>query len=138
MPGTPASDDSTCNDIDDDCNGEVDEDVVAPSGTPVLRVDKTVLSWTAIAGATGYDVVRGGLGALRQTAGDFTTSTEECLANDLPDTSLPYAAMPSPGQGFWFLTRGMNCGGNGSYDSGASSQVGQRDGEIAASGSGCP
>jgi hypothetical protein len=137
-PGTPAPSDSTCNNVDDDCNGQVDEDVTAPSGSPALRVEKTLLSWNSIADATGYDIIRGSMGTLQQTSGDFATSTEECLANDLPDTSLPYTATPTPGQGFWFLTRSMNCGGNGSYDSGASSQVGKRDAEIAASASACP
>ena len=33
VPGTPASDDASCDGLDNDCNGEADEDYVAPTTT---------------------------------------------------------------------------------------------------------
>ena len=45
---------------------------------------------------------------------------------------------PDTVDGFWFLVRGVNCGGSGSYDTGEPSQVGSRDAEIAGSGADCP
>ncbi|MBI3447470.1 MAG: DUF11 domain-containing protein [Acidobacteria bacterium] len=109
----------------------------APAGTPDVSMSPGGLSWTALAGATGYDVVRGGLPALTQSHGNFTTSTEECLANDLPSTSLAYGAAPALGQGFWFLVRGTSCGGSGTYDAGGSQAAG-RDAGIAGSAFSCP
>jgi len=48
------------------------------------------------------------------------------------------ATVPATGAGFWYLVRGGNCGGAGSYNEPAASQSGSRDGEIAASASACP
>ena len=97
-----------------------------------------LLSWTALSGATTYDVVQGGLFALRSTNGNFQSSTQACVANDTPGTSFATGATPSVGDGYWFLVRGSNCGGAGTYDSGATKQVGSRDAGINASGNGCP
>lgn len=86
--------------------------------------------------AADYDVVRGDLGLLRSSGGDFTLATVDCVANDHGEAS---SATPDPqltGEAFWFLVRSADAAGI--YDSGASSQVGQRDVEIAASGVACP
>ena len=114
----------------------------APSGSPSLTVDKSgtdvLLSWTTLAGATGYDIVRGDLGTLRSSAGDFSLATQECLDDNRTTMSLLFTGTPAVGEGFWFLVRGVNCGGSGSYDTGEPSQVGGRDSEIVASGNDCP
>ena len=96
------------------------------------------LTWQSSVGATGYDLVKGDLVMLRSSTGNFALATNDCLANDPTTTMLLYSNTPTPGQGFWFLVRGENCGGKGSYDSGAPRQVGLRDAEIAASGHDCP
>jgi hypothetical protein len=74
-----------CNGIDDDCSGVVD-DAAVPVGVPVVGAAEdlgdTVLSWAPVAGATGYDVVRGSLTALASAAGDFSGSTDLCLAEN--------------------------------------------------------
>jgi len=97
-----------------------------------------LVAWSAIVGATSYDVVRGDLGVLRSSAGNFTSATEACLLADGTATTVVSAASPAPGGGHWFLARGASCGGNGTYDSGGPGQVGQRDAEIAASVGTCP
>jgi len=105
----------------------------------VSRSDESVmLSWTALSGATSYDVVSGRLSTLASSEGDFTVSTEQCLAERFTSTSSVFPGnSPSPGDGLWFLVRGTNCRGHGTFDSDPSSQSGTRDGEIAASGHGC-
>ena len=113
-----------------------------PSNGAQLYVDKSgtdaKLTWQSSVGATGYDLVKGDLVTLRSSTGNFALATDSCLANDPTTTMLLYSNTPAPGQGFWFLVRGENCGGKGSYDSGAPRQVGLRDAEIAASGHDCP
>jgi len=102
-----------------------------------LRVEKTRLWWANVAGATTYDVVRGSLDTLRSTGGNFAspTVTQLCLANNRTGTDWVHTEAPPAGQGVWYLVRSQP---GGSYDSGASSQSGSRDPEIAASGNACP
>ena len=113
-----------------------------PSNGAQLYVDKSgtdsKLTWQASANATGYDLVKGDLVTLRSSTGNFALATDSCLANDPTTAMLLYSNTPTPGQGFWFLVRGENCGGKGTYNSGAVTQVGLRDSEIASSGSDCP
>ena len=103
-----------------------------------LAVTRQRLSWTGTAGAVGYDVVRGDLGVLHGTSGDFTAATEECLADNHPTTLLSYSTDPAPGEAFWFLVRSVTGSGNGTYDSEGSMQAGTRDAEIDASPVSCP
>jgi len=44
----------------------------------------------------------------------------------------------TPKPGLWHLVRPINCAGAGSFDSGAPSQSGSTDAEIAASPNACP
>jgi hypothetical protein len=113
-----------------------------PSGSPALTFGKlaagTLLTWDSITGATGFDIVRGDLGCLRSSGGDFTACTQACLDNDRATVSFLFSAAPAAAAGFWFLVRGVNCGGAGTYDSGDPSQIGSRDAEINASVPSCP
>ena len=106
-----------------------------------------VWSWTS-GGAAAFDLVRGDLKELRQTAGDFTAALaalpggeNACLANDTASLSLsdPYVD-PAPGEGTFTLLRPVStsCPAYGTLDDGVSSQLGSRDGEIAASPLACP
>jgi hypothetical protein len=96
------------------------------------------LSWAAVSAATGYDVTKGSLVTLRSSLGDFTTATTGCVGNNVAGPTINDLQTVAAGQGFWFVLRAVNCGGNASYDSGSPKQVGSRDAEIAASGLGCP
>ena len=111
-----------------------------PGGTASISVDsaQSLVSWTALTGADTYDLVRGSLTLLNSSGGDYTTATQACLANDLAGTSFTDATVPALGGGFFYLVRGVSCGGAGTYDSGAASQVGSRDAEINASANACP
>ena len=117
--------------------------VVAPTASPLLLVTRLSgmdisLSWSTVPGAILHDVVRGRLSTLRASHGAFNTSTEQCLANSTTATSLVFSGTPAAGDGYWFLVRGANCRGGGTYNTGAASQVGSRDAEIAASAGACP
>ncbi len=118
--------------------------VAAPSGEPevgALRVGSDVeLSWPALSAADWYEIVRGTLSALRASGGDYSTATESCATDNETGTTAVVSGTPEPGSGdgYWYLVRGVNCKGKGSWDTGASSQVDLRDDEIAASGNDCP
>ena len=111
-----------------------------PTGTTGLKVDKAggsnaLLSWTGVSGATSSDIVQGGLSALRGSNGNFQSATQACIGSTA-GTSFSTGGTPSAGDGYWFLVRGANCGGAGTYDDGT--QIGPRDALIAASGNNCP
>jgi N-acetylneuraminic acid mutarotase len=132
-----------CNGIDDDCDLVVDDGVPPPGVLPGLLTGKsgtaTVLSWPAVPDATGYDAVKGNLGPLRNSGGNFTTTTKACIADDVAAMTIQDAEVPPPTGGLWFLVRAVNaCGGDGTYDEGGPAQQGSRDAEIAASANACP
>jgi hypothetical protein len=114
----------------------------APTGAFEITVQKTggtaQLSWPAVVDASAYDAVRGDLVTLQMTGGDFDAATDTCLASKTAATSVDDATLPAKGEGLWYLVRGVNCGGAGTYDSGSGSQVGSRDAGIASSGVACP
>jgi hypothetical protein len=77
------------------------------------------LSWTSLAAQAGtsvrYDATTGLLATLRAN-GNFTGAT--CLANDLMTTTLSTTQTwppPSGSLGYYYLLRGQNACGNGSY-----------------------
>jgi hypothetical protein len=106
---------------------------------PVLNlrfVAKDTLAWDTMTGAQDYDVQRGDLAVLRASSGNFTASILGCVENDGTDARsfVPEA----PGTGRFYIVRGVTFAcGSGTYDEGAASQSGARDGEIAA-GAACP
>jgi hypothetical protein len=114
-----------------------------PATTPALSASQPSpgtlrLSWTALSGATSYDVVRGKLSTLRSSGGDYSQSTDRCLLNNQAATMVDDSSTPPSGDAFWYLGRGANCAGVGSYDSTGSLQSALRDAQVAASGNGCP
>jgi hypothetical protein len=83
-----------------------------PETTDVAAAaDKSTYSWSAALFATRYDVVRGSTSAFPVGPGG---GDETCFDN-LPGTSLVDATVPAPGTGFWYLSRGENTCGNGTY-----------------------
>ena len=97
----------------------------------------TLLSWSAVDGATGHDMVMGDVNTLRATGSDFDAATQACLANDVTTTSASYAAAPVIGEAIWFITRGVNCGGSGTYDSLSGGQSAGRDATMSGSPVAC-
>jgi spore coat protein A len=119
-------------------NGDVTAVTVADAGLDDvldLRVEETRLWWASVGAAPGYDVVRGSLGTLRSSGGNYASATQACLADNRPDTFWVHAESPSPGEAQWYLVREAP---GGTYDEGVAGQSGSRDAEIASSGNGCP
>jgi len=78
-----------------------------------------------------------GDGTSRRTV-NFTSAIIACLADDLGESALVLSRAPAKGNGFFYLVRGINCGGHGTYDSADPGQIGSRDAEINASPLSCP
>ena len=79
-------------------------------------------------------------GCLAVFDGDYATATESCATDNETGTTVVVSGTPEPpsGDGYWYLVRGVNCKGKGTFNSGGAMQVGLRDAEIAASGNDCP
>ncbi len=133
-PGAPVTE--VCNGLDDDCDGTIDNGNPAPSEQPAVSLSKQAgaanVHWPTVGGATGYDVVRGNLLALRSSGGDFSISTTDCLAHETVDLFALDTSVPAPGDGTWQLVRANACGAKGSYGSSST------DAGITASGLDCP
>ena len=96
------------------------------------------LSWTLLAGATSYDVVTGDLNLLL-FARSYTPSILSCSADNTAATSLPEKTVPAAGAAYYYLVRGVSCGGSGTYDEPPDyGQAGPRDAAIDAATSSCP
>ena len=110
--------------LDTDGDGVADADDCAPgdggafaSPTEIANavfLGASTLSWDSAASSSGggtvYDVLRGSLDELPVGAG----GAEACLASSLPVTVFEDATAP-PSNGFYYLVRGVNVCGVGSY-----------------------
>jgi hypothetical protein len=119
-----------------------DNAIFSPHPTIALQVvvQRDLVWWTRpqVNPDVSFDLVRGDLGLLRATGGDFEEATLECLADNQAANTSPFTANPDPGEGYWFIARLTDEGAVGSYDEPSGSQVGSRDAEIDASSGGCP
>ena len=77
--------------------------------------DNETFSWTSAAPSSGsatvHDVMRGALREFPVGAG----ASEICLASDLAGASITDATLPATGRGFYYLARGRNVCGTGTY-----------------------
>lgn len=135
-PGKP----ELCDFADNDCDGTTDEGAPSPGAVSGagFAADHRTLSWDATPGADTYDLIRGDLATLAQTAGEFSQAVETCLAASHAGTSWDDPEEPAPGAGWFYLVRARGCGDQpGSYDSNGPSQSTSRDDSIAASPAAC-
>jgi hypothetical protein len=92
-----------------DCTGTA---IAPPQETQgLVSSSKTSFSWNPAASATRYDVVRGAVALLPVGPGG---GDEACFDN-LAGTTLTDPAVPVAGAGFWYLARGKNSCGAGTY-----------------------
>jgi hypothetical protein len=104
---------------------------------------KTQLAWTT---SERVDVVRGDLGALRSSAGQFNGTVDACLANDQTVSSITDATPPGAGSGKYYLVRPAGptayCNATPSWKTGAAAERpgagGDRDADIALDPDACP
>jgi hypothetical protein len=83
-------------------------------GDQTFLADKATQTWSAATPAvagTLYDVVRGSVTELPVGSG----AAETCLAPGISVTSAADAATPPPGAGYWYLVRGRNACGIGTW-----------------------
>ena len=116
---------------------------IAPFAQAIGFSGKTQVTW---ASAALVDVVRGDLGALRSSGGQFNGTVEACLRNDVSASSVTDATTPSPGAGKYYLVRGAGpspfCNASHSWRTGAPAEKpgagGDRDDDIVLDGDACP
>jgi hypothetical protein len=112
--------------------------VIRAKPTMTIEVDDAAIAWDDLPAAAGYDLVRGDLGLLRATGGDFAAATTGCMANDTGVPALTFGDAPAPGSGFWFGVRAWGEGIVSTYDSNYPAQLRSRDPGIAAAPLSCP
>jgi hypothetical protein len=92
-----------------------------------FEADGETLTWRSAADQAGpgtvHDLVRGSLGQLPVGAGD----AETCLASGIAAAEHRDAQDPAAGAGFWYVVRGRNACGTGTY--GRTSSGGERSTE---------
>jgi N-acetylneuraminic acid mutarotase len=111
----PCDDGNACT-LGDTCGGGYCHNgtvINAPPETQNMLVaaDKATSTWSSAPGATRYDVVRGSTGAFPVGPGG---GDETCFDN-LPGPTLTDATVPIAGTGFWYLSRGENACGIGTF-----------------------
>jgi hypothetical protein len=99
----------------------------ATSSQPQASVDGTGVSWNPLDGAEGYEVARGDLTLLRESAGDWSLAVDSCVAVGAAATSMPQSGTPDPGEGWWVLVRALRTGTPTSWDVAGPTQVGTPD-----------
>jgi hypothetical protein len=113
--GTPCDDNDPCTSGDSCGSGTCNPGTISSAPGEIQGVngspDKETYDWTASANATRYDVVRGSLAALGVGPG----GGDEVCFDDLSTPSIDDAADPGSDQGFWYLARGVNTCGPGTY-----------------------
>ncbi|ANM31010.1 hypothetical protein ABI59_17680 [Acidobacteria bacterium Mor1] len=111
-----------------------------PTQVPEITLEKSgveiQINWASLPLADWYELVEGDIGTLRSSGGDFGLATTACSQDNVAADSAVVPAS-TPGDR-WFLLRGANCRGKGTYDSNGPGQMGQRDIEAETSGNDCP
>jgi hypothetical protein len=77
--------------------------------------DKTTLRWNSAAPAAGTETIHD---VLRGVPGGFpvgSSPSEICLSSEAPSSSKQDPSVPPAGSGFWYLVRGKNTCGTGTY-----------------------
>ena len=93
----------------------------SPSARPSGSASKTQV---LLAGSGAVDVIRGDLGALRSSGGQFNGTVEACLGNDLSVSTVTDATAPGPGAAKYYLVRGRLplCNASHSWRTGAAAE----------------
>lgn len=121
-PGQEDGDSDTVGDACD-CSPQNPSHWSVPAEVPQLVVaNGPDLLWSDLAaqagGGVAYDVVRGVTSTLGAGYGTAT-----CIADDQSGTTMTVGAQPAPGQAFYYLVRGVNPCGAGTYGDGERSAL---------------
>jgi hypothetical protein len=113
--GTACDDGDPCT-ADDACGGGIctaGATIGAPPETQDVTIgaDRATVSWSLAASATRYGVVRGRIDAL-----PLGPAEDDQICFEVPSgTTLVDADEPDPGTGLWYLSRGANACGIGTF-----------------------
>jgi hypothetical protein len=112
--GTACDDGNPCT-ANDACQNGVCTGVTVPAPAEAANVrlaaDLASISWDPVPGATAYDVLRGLVSELPVGSGPG----ESCLATGIASATTSDPATPPVMNSFWYLVRGRNACGNGTY-----------------------
>ena len=116
--GTPCDDGDPCT-TPDTCQSGACSGIPAPAPPEVdngVAVGKSGsqanISWNVASGATSSDVLRGTLSGLPVGPGG---GDETCFATAIPGNSISDSDPLPVGVGYWYVIRGKNACGNGTY-----------------------
>jgi hypothetical protein len=93
------------------CQANTCQCLLLSATTGLAFTGKDSITWTADTNATQYDVVRGSTFAFPVGPG----GGDETCFDDLAGPVLIDATVPAPGTGFWYLSRGENACGSGTF-----------------------
>lgn len=109
-----------------------------PSLVPAVTVSKHEVCWSAVPGASGYDVVLGlSLGDLGSTAATLVEASMACLGSAEPTTCVSVPFEPPAGDGFFFTVRANRGSYAGTHETGCPAEAPGRDDALAIAAS-CP
>lgn len=113
--GTPCDDNNPCTSGKScgagTCNAGTTTTAPGEIQSVTADSDKETYDWSVAANAAHYDVVRGDLALLGVGPGG---GDEVCIGN-LDTPSVSDDIIPDTNQGFWYLARGANACGAGTY-----------------------
>jgi len=76
-----------------------------PSPLATLLVEGDTIKWSEVEGAQAYDLVRGSVGELAESGTGVSLGPLTCLASATANTSGTDAAIPAPGEAFYYVFR---------------------------------
>jgi 6-phosphogluconolactonase (cycloisomerase 2 family) len=93
--------------------GDGDSCTVGDASGLLFGSDKATLTWNSAASGALHDLLRGVVQELPVGSG----ASETCLGTGLPAPTATDVQIPAASRGFWYLVRGRNSCGTGSYGS---------------------
>ena len=113
--GTPCTDNNSCTEGDSCGSGVCNSGTTITAPGEIQNVtasaDKETYGWSAAASAANYDVVRGSLASFGVGPG----GGDELCFDDIDVLSVSDDTVPASDEGFWYLARGANACGAGTY-----------------------
>jgi hypothetical protein len=112
----------SCNGLDDDCDGTIDNQVPRPAEVEAISVDggnDTTLSWASLGEGEIYDVASSTITGLQAQG----VTTAICLAHDVLVTSyVDERDAPTEGDAYVYVVRARSACGSGSYGTDSNGQ----------------
>jgi hypothetical protein len=99
----------------------------------------STFSWETVFDAQSYDAIRGDLRSLRESGGNYSLGSLDCLHNNLAGLGTSDASVPLVGEAFFYIVRAADSScGFGTYDPISAALLESRDSEIVLDPGTCP